>query len=260
MSEHGTGGNGTGGNGTGGNGTGGSAEADRNGGRVLLITGASSGIGEATARAAAAEGWRVVLAARSSERLAALVEELGEANALAIPLDVTDYAAQERMVATALERFDRLDAVFANAGTGGQPGGFSGAPVESWKTMLDVNVFGAACTLRASLEALKASRGARAADRLGRRTAHARGLDVLGHQVGGLGDRLRASRGAARHRRARHPDRAGHGRHPPFFDSEKPDALRPDDIARSAVYALSQPPSVDVHEILVLPTPPLEDA
>jgi len=45
----------------------------------------------------------------------------------------------------------------------------------------------------------------------------------------------------------------------PFFDSEKPDALRPEDVARSALYALSQPATVDVHEIMVLPTPPLDD-
>src|SRR5437870_3907165 len=85
--------------------------------RVLLITGASSGIGAASARAASAAGWRVVLAARSQERLEALAEELGGAGrALPVQCDVTDWDAQQRVVAAALEAFGRIDAVFANAG------------------------------------------------------------------------------------------------------------------------------------------------
>ena len=99
--------------------------------KVLLITGASSGIGAATARAAAAAGYRLVLSARSVDRLEALADELGEERALAIGCDVTDYGAQEAMIAQAVERLGGLDAVFANAGTGSEPGGFSGAPPES---------------------------------------------------------------------------------------------------------------------------------
>ena len=133
------------------------------GDRVLLITGASSSIGEATARAAAAAGWRVALAARRLDRLERLAGEFGEDRAVAIAVDVdvdvTDFDSQARMVAATLEAFRAIDAVFVNAGTGGEPGGFSGAPVESWERMLDINVYGAACTLRASLEALKSSRG-----------------------------------------------------------------------------------------------------
>ena len=86
-------------------------------GKVLLITGASSGIGAATARAASATGWRLVLGARSLDRLEALAGDLG-ADALAVSCDVTEEGSQQRMVDKALERFGRLDAAFANAGHG----------------------------------------------------------------------------------------------------------------------------------------------
>jgi NADP-dependent 3-hydroxy acid dehydrogenase YdfG len=75
---------------------------------VFLITGASSGIGAATARHAAAAGYRLVLAARSSDKLAALADELGgDARAIAVTCDVTDLAQQEAMVQAALDAFGR---------------------------------------------------------------------------------------------------------------------------------------------------------
>ena len=67
-------------------------------GRVLLITGASSGIGAATARRAAEAGYRVALAARSSDKLASLADDIGRDGAFAIPTDVTEYESQENMV------------------------------------------------------------------------------------------------------------------------------------------------------------------
>ncbi|MDX1420419.1 MAG: SDR family NAD(P)-dependent oxidoreductase, partial [Rubricoccaceae bacterium] len=127
--------------------------------KTLLITGASSGIGAATARAVAAEGWSLALAARSKDKLESLVSDLGEDRACAIPTDVTDWEDQQRMAAAAMDRFGRIDAVFANAGTGGRPGGFTGAPPESWRRMVDVNILGVAYTLRATLEHVKAAHG-----------------------------------------------------------------------------------------------------
>src|SRR5205807_3596471 len=89
-------------------------------GRVLLITGASSGIGAATARLAASSGWRVVVAARSLERLEELAEELGgPEKALAVRCDVTEWDSQQEMGEAALQAFGRMDAAFANAGFGG---------------------------------------------------------------------------------------------------------------------------------------------
>jgi len=225
--------------------------------RVLLITGASSGIGEATARAAAAQGWRVILAARSLDRLQRLADELGSERARAVEVDVTDFASQQRMVGAALDAFGSLDAVFVNAGTGGKPGGFSGAPVESWKAMLDINVYGAACTLRASLEAIRAARGhvVLTGSVAGRRTIGGSMYSATKWAVSAIGYGLREElRGSGVRVTLIEPGMVD----TPFFDDPKPDALRPEDVARSVVYAIGQPASVDVHELMILPTPPLE--
>src|SRR3954470_582072 len=90
--------------------------------RVMLITGASTGIGAATARHAVEAGWRVALAARSEDKLAELVRELGEEHALAQHCDVTEFASQKSLVAATLERFGQIDAAFANAGFGAARG------------------------------------------------------------------------------------------------------------------------------------------
>lgn len=127
--------------------------------KVLLITGASTGIGHATALRAAEAGYRLVLAARSLDKLNTLVEEIGNERALAVACDVTDEEQQETMVAKTLDRFGRLDVLFANAGIGGSPGGFSGADPKVWREMLLTNVLGVGISLRVSLAALKEQRG-----------------------------------------------------------------------------------------------------
>ena len=100
---------------------------------VFLITGASSGIGAATARHAAQAGYRVVLAARSEDKLAALAEEIGGLDrALSIRCDVTEWDDQEAMVARTLDAYGRLDVVFANAGFGGARG-FKTSTPEDWR-------------------------------------------------------------------------------------------------------------------------------
>ena len=104
--------------------------------RVLLITGASSGIGAATARAAAREGYQLVLAARSADKLTSLAQELGPENVLTCEVDVTDLSQQQAMVEQAIETFGHIDAVFANAGRGGSPGGFSSADHVAWRCLL----------------------------------------------------------------------------------------------------------------------------
>ena len=127
--------------------------------RVFLITGASSGIGAATARHAAEAGYRLVLAARSTEKLSSLATSLGgEERALAVPCDVTEWNQQQAMVSAALERFGRLDVAFANAGFGAARGFLNESP-EHWRSMVLTNVYGAALTIRATMPALKETQG-----------------------------------------------------------------------------------------------------
>ena len=98
---------------------------------VFLITGASSGIGEQTARRAVEAGYRVVLGARSLDKLEALVAELGSDHAIAQRCDVTEWADQEALVQAALDRFGRLDVALANAGFGAKRGFLEESP-EFW--------------------------------------------------------------------------------------------------------------------------------
>jgi NADP-dependent 3-hydroxy acid dehydrogenase YdfG len=225
--------------------------------RVLLITGASSGIGEATARRAVEAGWQVALSARSADKLEGLVAELGADRAAAFPADVTDFASQERLVAAVRDRFGRIDAVFANAGVGGQPGGFAAAPVEPWRQMVEVNILGVGYTLRAVLADIKAARGhvLITGSIAGRRTLAGSMYSATKWAVSAIGYGLREElKGTGVRVTLLEPGMVD----TPFFDEPKPDALKPDDVARSAIFALEQPASVDVHELVVLPTPPEE--
>jgi len=227
--------------------------------KVLLITGASTGIGAATARAAAKKGYRLALCARSADKLEALVREIGDDRAFAQRCDVTDFDDQQRMVAEVLDHFGRIDAVFANAGTGGEPGGFSGAPVASWKKMVDVNILGVAFTLRATLEEVKKRRGhvVLTGSVAGRRTLAGSMYSATKWAVSAIGYGLREEiKGSGVRVTLLEPGMVD----TPFFDEPKPDALSSDDIARAVVYALTQPAHVDVHELMVLPTPPEDDA
>ena len=180
---------------------------------VFLITGASSGIGAATARQAAEAGYRLVLAARSTDKIDALAEELGgDERAIAVTCDVTEWDQQQALVKAALDAYGRIDVAFANAGFGA-PRGFQESDVEHWKEMVLTNVYGAALTIRATLDALKDSKGHMllTGSVAGRRAVV--GLALLGHEVGDHRHGRVAAPGAQRQRRAGDGDRAGHDRH-----------------------------------------------
>jgi NADP-dependent 3-hydroxy acid dehydrogenase YdfG len=216
---------------------------------VFLITGASSGIGEATARHAAQKGYRLVLAARSEDKLQELAKEL---DGLAVRCDVTEWEDQQRMVAAALDRFGQLDVVFANAGFGA-PRGFLESTVEHWRAMVVTNVYGAALTIRACLPALYESRGHAllTGSVAGRRALPGSLYSCTKWAVTAMGEALRQEvDGSGVRVSLIEPGMV----RTPFFDDPPQNALEPDDIARAVMYAVEQPPHVDVNEILVRPT------
>ncbi|GLV75891.1 SDR family oxidoreductase [Streptomyces hygroscopicus] len=108
-------------------------------GAVVLVTGASSGIGAATARAASRAGARVVLLARREERIRQLAEELGESVALAVPCDVTDRGQVAAAVEAAVEKFGRIDVLVNNAGQGLQATVDAIDP-EDFRAVLELNL------------------------------------------------------------------------------------------------------------------------
>jgi len=220
--------------------------------RVLLITGASSGIGAETARHAARDGWRLALGARSEDKLAELADELGEERTLARRCDVTDWDDQQALVAAARERFGALDAVFANAGLGAKRG-FVEESVEQWRTMIDTNVLGVALTIRAALPHFREQgRGhfVLTGSVAGRRALPGSLYSATKWAVTAMGEALRQEVSDSDIKVTLiEPGMVD----TPFFDSPVEGALRAEDVARSVAYALSEPAHVDVNEILIRP-------
>ena len=222
--------------------------------KVFLITGASTGIGAATARHAAQAGYRVVLGARSEGKLQGLANDLGgDERALAVRCDVTEWDDQQALVTKALDAYGRLDVAFANAGFGGARGFKAGTP-EEWKEMVLTNVYGAALTIRAAYDALVDTKGhlLLTSSVAGRRALPGSFYSVTKHAVTAMGEAARQDFNDTGVRVTLiEPGMVD----TPFFDS-KPQirALEADDIARAVLYAVQQPPHVDVNEILVRPT------
>jgi NADP-dependent 3-hydroxy acid dehydrogenase YdfG len=220
---------------------------------VLVITGASSGIGAATAQRAAEFGYRLVLGARSEDKLKALAAELGgDGRAIAARCDVTDWHDQLALVATALDRFGRLDAYFANAGFGAKRG-FLEESVEFWKSMIDTNVLGAALSIRAALpHFLERNRGhvILTSSLAGRRALPGSLYSCTKHAVTAMGEALRQEVSDTDIKVTLiEPGMVD----TPFFENRPTGALEADDIARAVMFALTQPPHVDVNELLVRP-------
>jgi NADP-dependent 3-hydroxy acid dehydrogenase YdfG len=220
---------------------------------VFLITGASSGIGAATARHAAEAGYRVVLAARSTDKLEALADELGgDDRALAVRCDVTEWEGQQALVATALERFGRLDVVFANAGFGAARG-FTADTPEHWRAMVLTNVLGAAYTVRATLPALRETAGhiLLTGSVAGRRAVPGSLYSATKWAITGMGESLRQDvHGSGIRVTVVEPGMVD----TPFFEQSGEGRLEAEDVARVVMFAVAQPPHVDLNEILIRPT------
>jgi NADP-dependent 3-hydroxy acid dehydrogenase YdfG len=222
----------------------------------MLITGASTGIGAATARHAVAAGWRVALGARSEDRLSELARELGDDRALAARCDVTEFAGQEAFVGAALERFGRIDAAFANAGHGAARGFLKEDP-EQWRRMVLTNVLGVAYTIRAVMPHFKERRAGHfvlTSSVAGRRSLPGSLYSATKWAVTGMGESLRQELRQDEGSRVRvtlvEPGMVD----TPFFDERKTGVLEADDVARIVMFAVEQPDHVDVNEILVRPT------
>jgi NADP-dependent 3-hydroxy acid dehydrogenase YdfG len=220
--------------------------------RTLFITGASSGIGAATARAAVAAGWEVGLLARRKDALATLATELGAAASI-YPADATDLAAQQQAVDAFVAERGKLDAAFANAGAGLKTPGTEAGDPQEWQRMVDLNIMALLYTARVALPHLRASRGhlVLTGSAAGRR--HIAGSIygatkwfVHGY-AGNMAEEMREWGGRCTVIAPGMVDT-------PFFDEAKPDKLQAEDVAAAVVYALAQPPRATVREVHMMPT------
>lgn len=231
-------------------------------GKVVLITGASSGIGAATAHALARCGCRLALAARSADKLAALAEELGP-DALAVPADVTLGADAARMVDQTVDRFGRIDVLFANAGIYIR-GPITDSGPDDWAHLLDVNIVGVLRGFHAVLPHMTAQGGG---DILV--TSSISGfVDISGepvysaskHAVQGLVHTLRRQVAPSGVRvMSLAPGMVANELWGITDEAEiarrvaERSCLRSEDVAEAAVFMLSQPPHVTVRDLVLLP-------
>ncbi|OPY79447.1 MAG: putative oxidoreductase [Syntrophus sp. PtaU1.Bin005] len=240
-----------------------------NSNKVVVITGASSGLGEATARLLSAQGSIVVLGARRVERLQALTEELNQSGgkALAVPTDVTELNQVKQLVDTAVQTHGRIDVIINNAGL--MPVSLlERLKVDDWNRMIDVNIKGVLYGIAAVLPYMKeqkrghiinvssvAGHKVRPGNVVYAATKHAvrvlsEGLrqEVKPYNIrttvispGAVSTELPGS--------VTEPDVADNIRN--FYDAY---AIPADSFARAVVFAMSQPDEVDINEILFRPT------
>ncbi len=241
---------------------------------MALVTGASSGIGEATAVALAAEGATLAVAARRRDRLELLEERLGnDTQVLVVETDITDEAAARGMVEATVREFGRLDTVVNNAGVM-LLGPIVGAPVEEWRRMVELNLLGLLYTTHAALPHLL-----QAADTDPRRVADVVNVSSVAGRVarqgsgvynatkfgvGAFSESLRQEV-TARHVRvtliepgAVMTELAGHNR-PEILEGMRSTfgsitLMQAEDIAEAIVFTVTRPRHVAVNEVLIRPT------
>ena len=219
--------------------------------KTLLITGASTGIGAATARAAANAGWNVALLARSQDALERLAEEIGD-TALALPCDITDREQLDKAVERAVNHFGGLDAVYANAGTGVSKPGIEKGDPEEWHAMIHLNVLAVLTTAHTTLPHLRKTKGHFVV------TGSKAGRDHLKGSVygatkwfvqgfaGNLAEEMREWGGRCTVITPGMVDT-------PFFDEPKPEKIQPEDVANAVIFALEKPDTASVREIHIMP-------
>jgi clavulanate-9-aldehyde reductase len=238
-------------------------------GRVVAITGASSGIGEATARACVAAGGAVALGARRAERIEKLAHSIEAAGgrAVALPTDVTDEQQAREFVHGARERLGRLDVLVNNAGLM-LLGAVEGAELDEWRRMIDVNLLGLLYCTHAALPLMREQGSGHivnvssVAGRMASAGSAVYNLTKWG--VNGFSEGLRQEAlhsgvrvtvvepGAVATELLEHNNpevqKMAHER----FKGVTP--LEAEDIANAIVYAIGQPERVSINELLVRPT------
>ncbi len=232
-------------------------------GSTAVITGASSGIGEAAAHVLAAEGVRVVLAARSAKRIEALADRLGDL-AVAVPTDVGDPEQVAALFDLVRERFGGLDLLFNNAGVG-YFAKFEEQNREEWRRTIDANLYGVLyCTQHAipllrgrphSMISTVSSVGGRYglsgwAVYNATKFAEVGFHDALRKELGEDGIRVSLIEPGAVY------TNWGYNVPPDKMKARRDDmeALHAEDIANALVYSFSQPGNVNVQEMLIMPT------
>jgi clavulanate-9-aldehyde reductase len=236
--------------------------------QVVAVTGASSGIGEATALACARAGAAVALAARRAERIEALARQIVEegGRAIAVPTDVGEEAQARAFIARAHEELGRLDVLVNNAGTM-LLGPIENAPTEEWRQMIHANVFGVLYCTHAALGPMRAQGSGHivnvssVAGRIARAGSGVYNLTKFG--VGAFSESLRQEavplgvRVTLIEPGAVATELAGHNRPEVREQIAKRfgdiTILEAEDIANAILYAIGQPPHVSVNEVLIRP-------
>jgi NADP-dependent 3-hydroxy acid dehydrogenase YdfG len=240
-------------------------------GKTAAITGASSGIGEATALALAGEGAAVAIGARREDRLSALAERIssGGGKALPIAVDVADEDSARSFVERAGSELGSLDILVNNAGVM-LLGPVVGAPTDQWRTMVNVNLLGLLYCTHAALPIMGeagsghivnvssvAGRSANAGSAVYNLTKFGVGAfsEALRQEVSPLGIRTTVIEPGFVD-----TELQGHNEHPAVREgiekmrSSLPEVLKADDIAAAILYAVTRPQRVDVNEVLIRPT------
>lgn len=239
--------------------------------RVAVVTGASSGIGEATARALCREGYAVALAARREDKINELCESLSGdgGKALAIPTDVSDEDSAHNLIETTKAEFGRVDVLVNNAGVM-LLGPIGGANTEDWRTMVNVNLLGLMYCTHAAMPVMAEGGGGHIVNLSSVAGRVARfGSGVYNATKWGVGAFSESLRQEALHSNIRvtiiepgfvETELQAHNENPAVLDAiEKNreqigDVLTSDDIANAIIYAVKQPEHVSINEVLVRPT------
>lgn len=237
-------------------------------GKVVAIAGASSGIGEATARHLAQRGARLVLGARRTELLEALVARITDdgGEAVAVATDVRRRSDMTRLVATAQERFGRLDVLFANAGSMAVSA-FDELRVDDWDLMVDVNLKGVLNGIAAALPVFRAqgsghfvhTASTAAYKVVPQQSVYAATKTAVKVLTEGLrqeaGPNLRVTLVSPGFTNTEGVGKGGSTETAAALIAQRDAiAMPPDAIAHAVAYAIEQPDTVDVGEIVVRPT------